>query len=198
MRVQAGGFTNLSRDHLDYHSTLEAYLAAKLRLFSDLVVAGGAAVVAADHEHAEAVTAAAAQRGLRVVTVGRRGSGIRLRDIAIDGFAQRLVLEHAGREFTVRLPLPGAFQVENALVAAGLTIATGSDPAAVFAALGGLRRCQGPARAGRRARRRADLRRLRAQARCAGQGARGAAAYARQRLVVVFGCGGDRDQGKRQ
>ena len=197
VRVTAGGFTNLSRDHLDYHPTLEAYLAAKLRLFSDLVVTGGAAVVAADHEHAEAVTAAAARRGLRLVTVGRRGSGIRLRDIAIDGFAQRLVLEHAGREFTVRLPLPGAFQVENALVASGLTIATGSDPAAVFAALGGLKGAKG---------------RLELVGEHDGapifvdyahkpdalaKALEALRPYAKQRLVVVFGCGGDRDQGKR-
>jgi UDP-N-acetylmuramoyl-L-alanyl-D-glutamate--2,6-diaminopimelate ligase len=197
VRVEAGGFTNLSRDHLDYHPTLEAYLAAKLRLFSDLVVPGGAAVVAADHEHAEAVTAVAARRGLRLLTVGRRGSGIRLRDIAIDGFAQRLVLEHAGREFSVRLPLPGAFQVENALVAAGLTIATGSDPAAVFAALGGLKGAKG---------------RLELVGEHDGapifvdyahkpdalaKALEALRPYARQRLVVVFGCGGDRDQGKR-
>src|SRR5262249_13648389 len=68
VRVAAGGFTNLSRDHLDYHPTLEAYLAAKLRLFTDLVEPGGAAVIAADHEHAGAVTAVAARRRLRLVT----------------------------------------------------------------------------------------------------------------------------------
>ena len=197
VRVAAGGFTNLSHDHLDYHPTLEAYLAAKLRLFSDLVVPGGAAVVAADHEHAEAVTATATRRRLRVFTVGRRGSGIRLREIAIDGFAQRLVLEHAGREFTVRLPLPGAFQVENALVASGLTIATGSDPAAVFAALGGLKGAKG---------------RLELVGEHDGapifvdyahkpdalaKALQALRPYAKRRLVVVFGCGGDRDQGKR-
>ena len=74
VRVAAGGFTNLSRDHLDYHPTLEAYLAAKLRLFSDLIVPGGAAVIVADHEHAAQVIAAAKQRGLRLFTVGRRAT----------------------------------------------------------------------------------------------------------------------------
>src|SRR5262249_52732965 len=89
-RVAAGGFTNLSRDHLDYHPTLEAYLAAKLRLFTDLIVPGGAAVIAADHEYAEAVTAAATRRRLRLIPVGRRGDGIRLIESRIEGFAQVL------------------------------------------------------------------------------------------------------------
>src|SRR5262249_22347693 len=119
VRVGAGGFTNLSRDHLDYHPTLEAYLAAKLRLFAELIEPGGAAVIAADHEEAAAVIAAAKQRRLRLLTVGRRGGDIALRAISIDGFAQVLELRHAGVDYTVRLPLPGAFQVENALVAAG-------------------------------------------------------------------------------
>src|SRR5262249_56807844 len=70
--VAAGGFTNLSRDHLDYHPTLEAYLAAKLRLFTDLIEPGGAAVIAADHEHADAVTAAATRRPPRPLPAGRR------------------------------------------------------------------------------------------------------------------------------
>src|SRR6516225_3254692 len=197
MRVTAGGFTNLSRDHLDYHPTLEAYLAAKLRLFTDLIEPGGAAVIAADHEHADAVTAAATRRRLRLISVGRRGEGIRLIESRIEGFAQVLELSHAGREYRVRLPLPGAFQVENALVAAGLVIATGGEPAATFAALAHLKGAKG----------RLEL-----------LGERGGAPifvdyahkpdalakalealrpYVSGRLVVVFGCGGDRDPGKR-
>src|SRR6476619_2565407 len=111
VRVAAGAFTNLSRDHLDYHPTLEDYLAAKLRLFTDLIVPGVAAVVAADHEQADAVVAAPRRRRLRLLTVGRRGDGIRLVETATEGFAQVLKLAHAGRDYTVRLPLPGAFQV---------------------------------------------------------------------------------------
>src|SRR5947208_5589008 len=136
VRVSAGGFTNLSRDHLDYHPTLEAYLAAKLRLFTDLIEPGGAAVIAADHEQAEIVATAARRRDLRLVTVGRRGETIRLIESTIEGFAQILALEHAGREYRVRLPLPGEFQVDTALVAAGLVLATGADPSATFAAFG--------------------------------------------------------------
>ncbi len=197
VRIAAGGFTNLSRDHLDYHPTLESYLAAKLRLFTDLIVPGGAAVIVADHEHSGPVISAAKQRGLRLLTVGRRGEGIKLLAATIDGFAQVLRLAHGGNEFTVRLPLVGAFQVENALVAAGLAVATGSEPAAVFAALEHLKGAKG----------RLDL---------AGSlnGAPVFVDYAHKpdalakalealrpyvtgRLVVVFGCGGDRDPGKR-
>src|SRR6266566_3831068 len=143
VRVAAGGFTNLSRDHLDYHPTLEAYLAAKLRLFTDLIGPGGAAVIAADHEHADAVTEAAKRRGLRLLGVGRRGEGIRLIESRIDGFEQALALEYAGRDYRVRLPLPGAFQVDNALLAAGLVIATGGKPSETFAALAQLKGAKG-------------------------------------------------------
>src|SRR5256884_1696501 len=143
VRVAAGGFTNLSRDHLDYHPTLEAYLAAKLRLFTDLIEPGGAAVIAADHEQAEIVATAARRRDLRLVTVGRRGETIRLIESTIEGFAQMLALEYAGREYRVRLPLPGEFQVDNRLVAAGLVIATGADPSSTLAALGNLNGAKG-------------------------------------------------------
>jgi len=197
VRVAAGGFTNLSRDHLDYHPTLEHYLAAKLRLFSDLVLPRGAAVVAADHERAEAVVDAAKKRRLRILTVGRRGEGIRLIDLGVDGFAQLLTLEFGGTIYTVRLPLPGAFQVENALVAAGLAIATGSDPAAAFAALAQLKGAKG------------RLERVGEnhgapifvdyahKPDALAKALEALRPYVSGRLVVVFGCGGDRDAGKR-
>src|SRR6185295_17150832 len=143
VRVSVGGFTNMSRDHMDYHATVEAYLAAKLILFERIVAPNGAAVIDVDHEHADAVVAAAKTRGLRVLGVGRNGDAIRLIDMQIDGFSQTLQVEHDGKRHRVRLPLVGAFQVENALVAAGMTIATGSDPAAVFAALEGLEGAKG-------------------------------------------------------
>ncbi|MEA2890921.1 MAG: UDP-N-acetylmuramoyl-L-alanyl-D-glutamate--2,6-diaminopimelate ligase, partial [Bradyrhizobium sp.] len=135
IRVSAGAFTNLSRDHMDYHPDVAHYLNAKLRLFRDLIVADGVAVISADHDSSQAAIDAAQGRKLRVMTVGRKGEGIRLLDASIDGFAQKLVLEHAGRKRELRLPLVGEFQIENALVAAGLAIGTGSDPDQVFAAL---------------------------------------------------------------
>jgi UDP-N-acetylmuramoyl-L-alanyl-D-glutamate--2,6-diaminopimelate ligase len=197
VRVVAGGFTNLSRDHLDYHPTLEAYLAAKLRLFTDLIAPGGAAVVLADHEQADAVVAAARQRGLRLLTVGRRGDGIRLIETAIEGFAQTLRVAFGGTEHHVRLPLPGAFQVENALVATGLAIATGSEPKATFAALAQLKGAKG----------RLELVGERNGAPifvdyahkpdALAKALEALRPYVTGRLTVVFGCGGDRDAGKR-
>ncbi len=134
---------------------------------------------------------------MRLLTVGRRGEGIKLLAATIDGFAQVLRLAHGGNEFTVRLPLVGAFQVENALVAAGLAVATGSEPAAVFAALEHLKGAKG----------RLDLvgsvngapvfvdyaHKPDALAKAL----EALRPYVTGRLVVVFGCGGDRDPGKR-
>ncbi len=197
VRVAAGGFTNLSRDHLDYHPTLEAYLAAKLRLFTDLIGARGAAVVAADHEHAGAVIAAAKQRRLRLLTVGRRGEGIRLGEIAIDGFAQVLALHHAGNDYRVRLPLPGAFQVENALVAAGLAIATGSEPAAAFSALAHLKGAKGRLELVGENNGAPIFVDYAHKPDALAKALEALRPYVSGRLTVVFGCGGDRDAGKR-
>jgi UDP-N-acetylmuramoyl-L-alanyl-D-glutamate--2,6-diaminopimelate ligase len=201
VRIAAGGFTNLSRDHMDYHPDVAHYLAAKLRLFRDLVVAGGAAVISADHEHSQTVIDAARARGLRIVTVGSKGDGagesIRLVEAAIDGFAQQLKLEHRGREVSIRLPLVGEFQIENALVAAGLAIGTGSDADTVFAALEHLEGAKGRLeRVGERngAPIFVDYAHKPDALAKALQALR---PYARRKLVVVFGAGGDRDAGKR-
>ena len=200
VRVAAGGFTNLSRDHMDYHPTVAHYLNAKLRLFRNLVQDGGAAVISADHDCSAEVIEAARTRGLRLITIGRNGdpgAGIKLIDAAVEGFAQTLNVEHEGRRYSIKLPLVGEFQIENALVAAGLVIGTGGDAAASFAALEHLEGAPG----------RLDL-----------VGARNGAPvfvdyahkpdalaktlqalrpYAKRKLVVVFGAGGDRDSGKR-
>ena len=197
VRVAVASFTNLSRDHLDYHPTLDAYLAAKLILFERIVRPDGVAVVAADGAEAATVIAAARRRGLAVVTVGRRGDGIRLVDAAIAGFAQTLRLAHAGKTYQVRLPLVGGFQVENALVAAGQAIATGGEPAAVFRALETLEGAKGRLElVGRRN----DAPIFVDYAHKPDALAKAIEAlrpYVRGRLVVVFGAGGDRDQGKR-
>ena len=200
VRIGAGGFTNLSRDHMDYHPDVAHYLAAKLRLF-DLVVPDGVAVISADHDCSPAVMDAARARGLRIISVGRNGNGagegIRLLDADIDGFAQRLLLEHRGRRHAVRLPLVGEFQIENALVAAGLAISIGSEPEAVFAELERLEGAKG--RLERVAERNGapifvDYAHKPDALAKALQALR---PYAKRKLVVVFGAGGDRDVGKR-
>jgi UDP-N-acetylmuramoyl-L-alanyl-D-glutamate--2,6-diaminopimelate ligase len=200
VRVAAGGFTNLSRDHMDYHPDEAHYLAAKLRLFRDLVPSGGAAVISADHACSEQVIEAARSRNLRIIDVGSKAhgsEGIRVIGVTVEGFAQRLVLEHRGRNYTVRLPLVGEFQIENALVAAGLAIGTGSEPDAVFAALEHLEGAKG---------------RLERVGEYNGapifvdyahkpdalaKALQALRPYARRKLIVIFGAGGDRDAGKR-
>ena len=180
VRIGIAGFTNLSRDHLDYHGTIEAYLAAKLILFERLVAPAAPRSSRPTTSSRAEVAARARRHGLR----RDRGRAHRramsaLVDCAIDGFSQHLTIAHAGKTHRVRLPLVGAFQVENALVAAGQAIAAGGDPAAVVRRARRAHRRQGPARARRAQGRRADLRRLRPQARCARQGARGAAPLCR-------------------
>jgi UDP-N-acetylmuramoyl-L-alanyl-D-glutamate--2,6-diaminopimelate ligase len=197
VRVAAGGFTNLSRDHLDYHPTLEAYLAAKLRLFEDLVQDGGSAVIAADHPESAKVVVAAKQRGLKIFTVGREGDAIRLRNAVIDGFAQMLTLAHEGKSYSVKLPLVGAFQIENALVAAGLAIATDSDPAHVFAAMEKLQGAKGRLEFAGTANGAPVFIDYAHKPDALAKALEALRPYVRGKLTVVFGAGGDRDPGKR-
>ncbi|MBR0963318.1 UDP-N-acetylmuramoyl-L-alanyl-D-glutamate--2,6-diaminopimelate ligase [Bradyrhizobium diazoefficiens] len=201
VRVSAAGFTNLSRDHMDYHPTVAHYLAAKLRLFRELVLPGGAAVISADHDCSAEAIDAATSRSLRVMAVGRNGDGagegIRLGGASVEGFSQVIALEHRGRRYATRLPLAGEFQIENALVSAGLAIGTGSDAADVFASLEHLEGAKGRLeRVGERngAPIFVDYAHKPDALAKALQALR---PYAGRRLVVVFGAGGDRDAGKR-
>ena len=197
LRITAGAFTNITRDHLDYHPSFEAYFAAKLRLFEALVEPGGTAVVEADHDHAEAVIVAAKARGLKIISVGRKGTSIRLVGSDSEGFVQVLQIEHAGKTFRVRLPLVGEFQVENALVAAGLAIATGGEAPAVFAALEYLTGAKGRLElvgANRGAPIFIDYAH---KPDALGKALDALRSTATGRLIVVFGAGGDRDRGKR-
>jgi len=204
VELAAVGFTNLGRDHLDYHATLDDYLAAKLRLFTSLAQPGIPAVINADGAFAKVVAAAALARGLHVSTTGAAGETVQLLSARTEGFCQHLHLVAPGSEgpteYTVRLPLVGGFQVENALLAAGLALATpaGADhPAGVIAALEHLTGVPG------RMERIGEV-----------NGALCLVDYAHKpealegvlaalrpfvtgRLVCVFGCGGDRDRGKR-
>ncbi|HXW25881.1 MAG TPA: UDP-N-acetylmuramoyl-L-alanyl-D-glutamate--2,6-diaminopimelate ligase [Xanthobacteraceae bacterium] len=197
LRLAAGAFTNISRDHLDYHRTPEAYFAAKLRLFSTLMPPGGAAVIDVDHDGAADVVAAAKARGLDILTVGRNGRGIRLIDAAIDGLAQTIDLEHGGRSYHLRLPLVGAFQVENALVAAGLAIATGAEAAATFAAIEHLVGAKGRLELVGQKNGAPIFVDYAHKPDALAKALEALRPYAKNRLVVVFGCGGDRDRGKR-
>ncbi|MFD6317823.1 UDP-N-acetylmuramoyl-L-alanyl-D-glutamate--2,6-diaminopimelate ligase [Methylorubrum thiocyanatum] len=198
--LTAAAFTNLGRDHLDYHPTVEDYLEAKLRLFTTLLPKGRPAIINADGAYAERVIGVADAAGHVVRTTGRGGDFIRLIEAGTEGFSQLLTLAHDGREYRVRLPLVGGFQVENALVAAGLALSTpagAADPAGIFAAL---ERLTGvPGRMERIGEANGGL--------CLVDYAHKPEAlehvltalrpFASGQLVVVFGCGGNRDAGKR-
>ena len=198
VRVAAGAFTNLSRDHLDYHPDMEHYFSAKMRLFDEVVADGGTAVIWADDAWSARAVERAGARGLRLFTVGEGGEGIRLVARTPGHLGQVLELEHGGAIRRVNLPLIGAYQAANALVAAGLALATGITPAQVFDALARLQPVRGRLE-------RAVLTRAGAPvyvdyAHTPDALAAAIAAlrpHVDGRLIVVFGAGGDRDAGKR-
>ncbi|MBR0555081.1 UDP-N-acetylmuramoyl-L-alanyl-D-glutamate--2,6-diaminopimelate ligase [Ciceribacter sp. L1K23] len=198
VKLAAGAFTNLGRDHMDYHPTIEDYMAAKMRLFDTLLPKGAPAVIFSDDPwSAEAIRVAKAS-GLDVRTVGRAGGYLTLK--RVEHFRHKQVAEvHAGSDiFEVHIPLAGDFQIANALVSAGLAISTGVPAAKALKALEHLKGAAG----------RLEL---------VGHTKNGALAYVDYahkpdalknvlesvrpfttgRVIVVFGCGGDRDKGKR-
>ena len=198
VRVRCAAFTNLSRDHLDYHQDADAYLAVKLSLFERVMEPGGTAVLNADAGMFPRAAAAAEARGHRILSYGREGRDIRLVDRSPGDDSQTIALDLFGRRHVVELPLVGDFQASNALCALGLALATGCDEEPALAALGRL--AGAPGRLERVARHPLGgqiyvdyahtpdalehaLRALRP--------------HVRGRLVLVFGCGGDRDRGKR-
>ncbi|MCC3246528.1 UDP-N-acetylmuramoyl-L-alanyl-D-glutamate--2,6-diaminopimelate ligase [Methylocystis sp. WRRC1] len=197
VRLSVAGFTNFSRDHLDHHRDMEEYFAAKMRLFDTLSQPGRTAVIDADSDVAPRVAAVCEKRGLNVFGVGAKGEAIAVREARAHALATSLKLRHAGVDYSVELPLAGAFQTSNALVAAGLAIAAGDDPARVFSALNELKGAPGRLEfIGERdgapvfvdyAHKPDALEKVLATLR----------PLTKRRLIVVFGCGGDRDRGKR-
>ncbi len=198
VHVAAAAFTNITRDHLDYHPDFAHYLAAKLRLFSDILTPGGVAVINADAAHAEEFIRAARMRGAELLTAGGQGGALKLLSRRPEPDGQVLSVQIAGRSIEFSLPLAGSFQASNALVAAGLAIGLGEEADRVLAALETLRGAPG---------------RMQKIA----YGVSGAPVYVdyahtpdalatvleairphvKGKLHVVFGCGGDRDAGKR-
>lgn len=198
VRLAAAGFTNLGRDHLDYHADAEEYFSAKMRLFSELLPEGKPAVVYSDDAWSDLAADVVRSHNRSLQTVGRKGDFIRLKRLELERYRQIAEIDHHGRIFRVAFPLAGDFQLANGLVAAGLAIACGEDPAAVFSAMEHLKGAPG----------RLEL---------VGHKQNGAPCYVDYahkpealenvlssvrpfttgRIVCVFGCGGDRDPGKR-
>ena len=198
VRLTAGAFTNLGRDHLDYHHDMDAYFSAKMRLFEALLRPGSSAVIYSDDAWSERAIDRAKARGLDVRTVGRNGNFLALKRVEHQRHQQVAEIHHEGAIYQVEIPLAGDFQLANALVAAGLAIVTGVPAGEAIAALEHLRGAPG----------RLEL---------VGAAPNGAPAYVDYahkpealeqvlqsvrpfttgRVIAVFGCGGDRDRGKR-
>ena len=196
--IAAVGFTNISRDHMDYHPTFEAYLNCKLRLFRELARDGAAAVVNADTEHAQDFIAAARARGLRLLTVGEKGESLKLLARAPHGDGQSLTVAYDGTAYAVALPLAGAFQASNALMAAAFAIGLGENADAVFAALEHLKGAPGRLEKVAYAKSGAPVYVDYAHTPDALENVLTALRpHTKGKLSVVFGCGGDRDKGKR-
>jgi UDP-N-acetylmuramoyl-L-alanyl-D-glutamate--2,6-diaminopimelate ligase len=198
LAVRAAAFTNLTRDHLDYHETMEAYFEAKMRLFEEVLEPGGTAVIWTDDPKSDEVARRSAARGLRLVTVGRRGEALKLIEREPTQLGQRLTIEAEGRTHKIELPLIGAYQAANALTAAGLVLATGGELGRTLASLGRVQGVRG--RLERAVINRAgapvyvDYAHTPDAIEAAIEALR---PHARERLIIVFGAGGDRDVGKR-
>lgn len=196
--VAAAAFTNLTRDHLDYHGTMDAYRAAKLRLVTEVVADGGSLVLWADDPASPAFAQAAMARGLRIIRVGSKGTDLRLVSRTPTQLGQTLMISGDAGEVSVNLPLIGGYQAANALVAAGLVIATGGDPAATLAALARVQPVRGRLERAAIARSGAPIYVDYAHTPDAVAAALDALRpHARGRLIIVLGAGGDRDAGKR-
>lgn len=198
LRMTAGAFTNLTRDHLDYHATLEDYFVAKMRLFSELLPVGAGAVINMDSPQGVDVLHIAESHGLLPFTVGHAGSGLKLLSATRNGLGQQLKIETKKTVYDVALPLVGEFQTSNALVAAGLVIAAGGEEALVLHALESLKGAMGRLELVGVSKNGASVFVDYAHTPDALENAIAALRpYVNGKLAVVFGCGGDRDKGKR-
>ena len=197
-RLSAAAFTNISRDHLDYHPDFESYFAAKMRLFQDVLPAGAPAVIDVDRPEGVRVADLARARGLDVWTVGHSGEALHFAGPQPVGFGQRVAFVYQGATYQVTLPLAGTFQVSNAAIAAALALATGSTPEAVFSALEGLHGANGRMQLVGHAASGAGIFIDYAHTPDALESAlRALRPFSGASVAVVFGCGGERDTGKR-
>lgn len=197
LMFEAVAFTNLSRDHLDYHLDMQTYRDAKLRLFKELIAEGGAAVVNVDDPEHLPFLYAALDHEKRLLTVGREGAFFEVVSIENDGYGQRVTGRLVGEPASFRLPLTGAFQVSNALVALGLAVSTGADPAKALLALETLKGAKGRLEFVGEHNGAAIFVDYSHKPVALESALESLRPYARGDLHVVFGAGGDRDQGKR-
>jgi len=198
----AAAFTNFSRDHLDYHETMDSYFEAKMRLFDELLPPGKPAVIWTDDPKSGEVMERARRRGHEVLSVGRAGETIRLVEQSPTALGQTLLLEHEGKTHRLALPLIGAYQASNVLTAAGLVLATGCEWGATFSAMQRVAPVRGRLERAVISRSGVPVYVDYAHTADALEAAIAAlrphvASDKGARLIIVFGAGGDRDQGKR-
>lgn len=196
--VQVAAFTNLSRDHLDYHGSMDDYFEAKMRLFDEVVDEAGTAVIWADDEWSPKAIARAKARDLRLITVGEKGQGIQMISREPTQLGQTLELRIQGGVSKVKLPLIGAYQAANVLVSAGIVMATGGEVEDVLEHIARLQPVRGRLE-------RAVITKSGAPVYVdyahTPDGLKAAIAalrpHTKGKLITVFGAGGDRDKGKR-
>ena len=198
VRVSSAAFTNLTRDHLDYHGSLGDYFASKARLFDVVLMPGGCAVINADVPERSGLERICRSRGHEIITYGRGSEDIRLDAVDALSSGQRVMLTVRGQTNELVLPLVGEFQVMNALCALGLVIVGGADPNRAVGALEELRAVPGRAQLVSRLANGAAIYVDYAHTPGALENVlRALRPHTEHRLTVVFGCGGERDVGKR-
>lgn len=196
--VKAGAFTNLSRDHLDYHGDMDSYFAAKMRLFDEVIIDGGTAVIWADDSWSDKVVGHVKARGLNLMTVGEKGETITLQARTLTPLGQTLDVEYDGAKHVIKLPLIGAYQAANALTSAALVIATGGNAKQVFDNLSRVQTVRGRLERAAITKAGAPIYVDYAHTPDGLDAAITALKpHAKGRLILVFGAGGDRDVGKR-
>jgi len=196
--LSAIAFTNFSRDHLDYHQTMDAYFEAKMRLFDEVIEPGKPAVIWSDDPKSGEVIERARRRGLDVMTVGRKGDTIRLVEQTPTSLGQTLMLQHGSKRYQLALPLIGAYQAANVMAAAGLVLATGGEWDRVFASMARVSPVRGRLERAVISRTGAPVYVDYAHTPDALEAAiQALKPHVHGRLITVFGAGGDRDQGKR-
>ncbi len=198
VRLSAAAFTNLGRDHLDYHTTMDEYLAAKLRLFDTLMKPGQPVVINADGDRSADVITAAFTRGLKIFSVGEEGLDLKILSIERENFAQILNVEYLDETYRITLPLVGEFQAGNALVAAGLAIVTGCDAKQVFKALEHIKGVKGRLEHVGNVGNAPVFIDYAHKPEALSHALQAVKPFTKGKLVLVFGCGGDRDTGKRE
>ncbi|OJX09584.1 MAG: UDP-N-acetylmuramoyl-L-alanyl-D-glutamate--2,6-diaminopimelate ligase [Caedibacter sp. 37-49] len=199
VHFKVAAFTNLSHEHLDYHKTMEAYFQAKVRLFKEVLSLDGTAVVNTNTVFGQEIAKVCAQRGLRLVTLGREKSDIYVKNIVTEARGSRIAFQAFGKNYTIFLPLIGQFQVENVLTAFAISVSTGMPCEQAVKALEKLQGVNGRMELVGKTKTGASVIVDYAHKPLALETVlKSLRAHVQGQIIVIFGCGGNRDQAKRK